>query len=150
MSLQQQIREEMTEAMKARNGTKTTVLKGLISAFTNESVAKGGTPQDELNDEGVLTVIARSAKQRKDSIEQFKKGGRDDLASVEQVELEILESYLPEMMNKEDILKIAETKKAEMGINDVSKLGMLMGVIMKELKGKADGGDVKEVVESLF
>lgn len=150
MSLQQQIREDMKESMKAKNGAKTEVLKGLMSAFTNESVAKGGTPQDELGDEDTLAVITRSSKQRKDSIEQFEKGGRADLAEIEKSELEILEAYLPELMGKGDILEVAEAKKSEMGIDDKAKMGMLMGAIMKELKGQADGGDVKEVVESLF
>ena len=148
--LQQQIKDEMKEAMKSKDVIKTTVLKGLMSAFTNELIAQKKKPSEELNDADVLNVIKRAVKQRKDSIEQFTKGGRTDLAENEQKELDILSAYLPETMSKEEITKIAQAKKEEMGIDDKAKMGMLMGALMKELKDKADGGDVKEVVESLF
>ena len=89
-------------------------------------------------------------KQRKDSIEQFKKGGREDLVREEEAQLKILETYLPEMMSREEIEKITKAKKEELGIVDKSKQGQLMSALMKELKGKADGIIVKEVVDSLF
>ena len=150
MTLQQQIKEQLKESMKARDKTKTMVLKGLLSAFTNELVAQKKKPSEDLPDEDALNVIKRAIKQRKDSIEQFRKGGREDLVEVEEKELEILSDYSPEMMSKEEIEKIAIAKKEEMGIDDKSKMGMLMGALMKDLKNKADGGDVKEVVENLF
>jgi uncharacterized protein YqeY len=150
MSLQTDIKEQMKEAMKAKDSVRLTVLRGALSSFTNELVAKGKTPQDELGDEDTLAVIKRLAKQRKDSIDQFEKGGRQDLADAEKAELEILEAYLPEMMGQDAIRPLAEAKKAEMGIDDSSKRGMLMGALMKDLAGKADGGDVKTVVDSLF
>jgi len=150
MSLHEQIRNEIKEAMKSKDTVRLNVLRGVLTAFTNELVATGKTPQDELDDDMALAVIKRLAKQRKDSIEQFEKGGRKDLADKEREELIHLEKFLPETMNKDDIKKIAEAKKAELGVEDRSKMGMLMGAIMKELKDKADGGDVKEVVESLF
>lgn len=134
----------------AKDTVKLTVIRGLVSGFTNELVSLGRTPQSELSDEEVLAVIRRSVKQRKDSIDQFTKGGRADLAEAEQAELAILEKYLPAMMSVDEIKKIAEAKKAEMGITDKSKVGMLMSALMKDLKGKADGGDVKTVVEGLF
>lgn len=150
MAIVDDIKNRLKEAMKAKNEQEMTVLRGLISGFTNELVAQGKTPQDEVTDEIVMTIIKRQAKQRKDSIEQFEKGGRADLAESEKEELAILEAYLPELMSKEEIQKVAEAKKAELGVEDKSKMGILMGAIMKELNGKADGGDVKEVVESLF
>jgi len=148
--LQDKIREELKDAMRAKESLKMEVLRGMITSFTNELVAKGKTPQDIIDDEMALSVITRLAKQRKDSIEQFEGAGRKELAEKEKLELAILEKYLPEMMSKEDILKIAEAKKTELGIDDKAKQGILMGVIMKELKGKADGDDVKSVVDSLF
>ncbi len=150
MTLQETIKSSLKEAMMAKDAVRTTVIKGLMSAFTNELVAIGRTPQSALEDEEVLTVIRRNVKQRKDAIEQFTAGGRPDLADSEKAELAILETYLPAMMSKDDIRKIAEAKKAELGITDKSKLGMFVGTLMKELKGKADGADVKEVAESLF
>lgn len=145
-----QIKAELKEAMKAKDELRLGVLRGFISAFTNELVATGKTPQNEVTDELAMTVIKRQSKQRKDSIEQFTAGGRNDLVEKEKKELEIIEKYLPQMMSKEEIQKIAEAKKTELGINDKSKMGMLMGALMRDLKDKADGNDVKEVVEGLF
>ncbi len=150
MTLQEKIKEEMKNAMRAKDETRTLVLKGVISAFTNELVATKRMPQDPLPDEEVMTVITRLAKQRKDSIAQFEAGGRADLAENEKVELKVLEEFLPEMMSVEEITKIAEAKKTEMGITDATQKGQFMGALMKDLKGKADGGDVKNVVDSLF
>ena len=133
-----------------RHHVRLTVLRGLVSAFTNESVAKGKTPQDELTDEDAVAVIKRAVKQRKDSIEQFTKGNRLDLVASEEAELKILETFLPQSMSKEEIKKIALAKKTELGVNDKAGMGKFMGALMKEFKGKADGNDVKEVVESLF
>ncbi len=150
MAIQQQIRDGIKEAMLSKNSVKLNVLRGLVSAFTNELVAQKRKPQEELNDEEALNVIKRSVKQRKDSIDQFKAGGREDLVASEEAELAILQTFLPATMSKEAIREIAEKKKAELGITDKSKMGIFMGAVMKELKGQADGADVKEVVESLF
>ncbi|MCF7865052.1 MAG: GatB/YqeY domain-containing protein [Candidatus Pacebacteria bacterium] len=150
MTLQETIKGSLKEAMMAKDAVKITVIRGLMSGFTNELVALGRTPQDALSDDEVLAVIRRGVKQRKDAIEQFVAGGREDLADSEKAELALLEVYLPTMMSREEILKIAEAKKAEMGITDKTKVGMLMSTIMKDLKGKADGADVKAVVEGLF
>ena len=150
MSIQQNMRDGIKAAMIAKDSVKLTVLRGLITSFTNESVAKGRTPQDELKDDEAIAVIKRAVKQRKDSIDQFTKGGRLDLVENEGAELKILETFLPQSMSKDDIRKIAEAKKAELGVTDKAGMGKFMGQLMKEFKGQADGNDVKEVVESLF
>ncbi len=149
-TLQQQIKNQIKDAMLKKETVRLTVLRGLISAFTNESVAKGRTPQDELSDEEVLTVIRRQVKQRKDAIEQFTAGGRDDLAQNEKDELTYLEVFLPQMMSEEDVKKYVEAKKIELDIIDAKDKGKLMSEIMKDLKGKADGVVVKNAVDSLF
>lgn len=136
--------------MKARDAVRLSVLRGLVAAFTNELVAKGRKPDEKLGDDEVLAVIKRAVKQRKDSIEQFRKGNREDLASKEEAELKILEAYLPATMPKEEIEKMARELKEKMGEIDKSKTGQFMGALMKELKNQADGKDVKEVVENLF
>lgn len=148
--LQEQIKGEIKEAMLAKDVVRLSVLRGLSSAFTNELVAKGRKPQEALGDDEALAVIFRSVKQRKDSIEQFRAGGREDLALEEEAQLAVLEKYMPAMMSREEVVKAAETKKAELGISDPTKKGMLMSSLMKDLKGKADGTTVKEVVDSLF
>ena len=150
MSLHQQIKEEIKEAMKARDSLRLGVVRGLVANFTNELVALKRMPTEELSDGEVLSVIRRAVKQRKDSIEQFTEGGRQDLAESEKAELLILEKYLPAQMSKEDVIVVAKAKIAEMGLTDKSKMGMLMSAVMKELKGKADGAVVKEVVDELL
>lgn len=143
------IKTELVEAMRAKDSIRVSVLRNLIAAFTNELVAKGKKPQDEITEDEALAVIKRQVKQRKDSIEQFRKGNREDLVEREEAELKILERYLPAQMNREEIKKIALPLKEKMGA-DKSKMGMFMGALMKELKGQADGSDVKAVVEEIL
>lgn len=150
MDLHHTIKDSLKDAMKAKEEVRLRVIRSMLTAFTNELVATGKTPQDWLDDEQVLAVIKRLAKQRKESITQYEAANRPELAAPEKDELVILESYLPQMMSVEQITPIAEAKKAELGIEDKAKMGMLVGAVMKELAGKADGGDVKQVVESLF
>lgn len=150
MSLQSDIRADMMSAMKEKNTEKTTLLKSLISGFTNELVSLGRTPQDTLTDEEAMSVIKRAEKQRKDSIAQFEDGGRPELADAERKELEYLKDYLPEMMRVDQITEIAKRLKEEMGVDDKAKMGVLIGAVVKETAGQADGGDIKDVVISLF
>ena len=150
MSLHTDIKGELKEAMKAKDEVRLRTVRGMLTAFTNELVATGKKPQDELDDAGVLTVIKRLAKQRKESIVQFEAAGRQDLAEPEKAELVVLEGYLPQMMSQEQIEPVAKAKLAEMGVTDKSKMGVAIGAVMKELGGKADGGDVKAVVERIL
>lgn len=150
MSLHEEIKIELKESMKARDADRLRTVRSMLTAFTNELVATKRTPQDFLKDEEILSVIKRLTKQRKESILQFETNARPELAEPEKAELAILESYLPKLLSAEEILPIAKAKMTELGIADKSKLGVLVGAVMKELAGKADGGDVKSVVESLF
>lgn len=148
--LHEQIKNGIKGAMLAKNQVLLETLRGMSAAFTNELVAKGRKPNESLNDEEVLAVITRLAKQRKDSMEQFKKGNREDLVKKEEAELAILDAYLPKLMDRGEVEKIAKVKKDELGIADAAKKGMLMSALMKDLKGKADGALVKIVVDGLF
>jgi len=150
MSLHEQIKSEIKTAMMARDTVRLNVIRGLVTAFMNEAVATGRTPQDMLTDDEVLVVITRTAKQRRDAIEQFTKGNRSDLADEDCAQLKILEEFLPAMMGEDEVRKILEDKKQELGITDPTKKGMLIAEAMKILKGKADGDLVKKVVDSLF
>jgi len=150
MSLQQQIKDSIKDAMKAREEVKLSVLRSLSSAFTNELVAKGRKPVDELSDEEALAVITRASKQRKDSIDQFEKGGRPELAESEKAELAVIEAFLPTLMSEDEIKVVVAAKKVELNATDKSKIGMFVGAVMKDLKGKADGALVKKVVEESF
>jgi len=150
MSLHQDIKDQLKEALKAKEEVRLRTVRSMLTAFTNELVANGKTPQDWLEDDQALAVIKRLAKQRKESITAYESNNRPELAEPEKAELAILESYLPQMMSLEEIRPLAEAKKAELGIDDKSKMGQLIGALMKDLAGKADGGDVKSVVDSLF
>ena len=148
--LHEDIKSGIKNAMMAKDAVLLKTLRNMSAAFTNELVAKNKKPQELLGDEEALLVIGRLAKQRKDSIDQFKKGNREDLVKEEEAELAILETYLPKMMERVEVEQMAKDKKEELAITDVAKKGMLMSLLMKGLKGKADGALVKEVVESLF
>ncbi|MDB4983853.1 MAG: hypothetical protein JWM20_32 [Patescibacteria group bacterium] len=149
MSLQTQIKDSLKEAMKNKDAVRLSVVRGLSSAFMNELVATSRMPQDELSDEEVIAVITREAKRRKDSINQYVEGSREELAEDEKAELAILQEYLPTMMTQDEIRPLAEAKIAEMGA-DKTKAGQITGALMKDLKGKADGTDVKAVIDSLL
>lgn len=150
MSLHEDIKGGIKDAMKAKDTVRLEVLRGLTTAFMNECVASGKTPQDLLSDEDCLKVITRTAKQRKDSIEQFTKGGRMDLVEEDTAQLKVLEAYLPKMMEQSEVDEFVKAKQIELGITDPSKKGMLIAGIMKDLKGKADGAMVKSAVDNLF
>lgn len=146
----QQIRNQIKDAMRAKDQVLLDTLRGVISACTNELVAKGKKPTDTLAESEVVTVLKRLAKQRADAAEQFANGGRSEMAEKELREKMILEEYLPESASRADIQKVAHAKKAEMNITDASGSGKLMGAIIKEFGGNADGAVVKEVVAGLF
>ncbi len=150
MTLHQQIKDQIKEALKNKDAVRLGVVRGLVSTFTNELVSLKRTPQDELSDEEVLNVIRRAVKQRKDSIQQFVDGGRPDLAKTEKIELAVLETYLPAQMSREEVLAVAQKKMTDLGITDKTKAGLFMGALMKDLKGKADGDVVKSVVDELL
>lgn len=144
------IRTSLNEAMKARDQIKVDTLRGALAAFTNELVAKGRKPTEELSDQEAIGVLKRLVKQRKDAIEQFAKGGRQDLVDKESTELSVIEGYVPAGASRADIEKVAKAKIAELGVTDKSGIGKLTGAIMKEFGGSADGNDVKEVISALL
>jgi uncharacterized protein YqeY len=150
MALHESLKASIPEALKARDEVKLRTLRSLVTAMTNEVVAKKRKPDEFLTDDEALAVIKRAANQRKDSIEQYEKGGRPELAKPEYEELAVLESYLPAQMSREDIEKLAKAKMLEMGVTSKAEAGKFTGALMKELKGQADGTLVKEVVDSLL
>ncbi len=147
---QNDLREAMKDAMRSKDAVRLSVIRGIMTGATNELISKGGKPTDVLPEEDVMAIIRRASKQRKDSIAQFEQGGRRDLAETEKVELAIIESMLPALMTEEEVRLIAIEKAAELGITDKSQVNQLMGALMKDLKGKADGTVVKTVADSMF
>ena len=148
MTLHKQIKDGIKEAMIKKDTLRLTVLRNILATFMNEMIAKK-IATEELSDEDATTIIRRLVKQRKDSIDQFTKGNRMDLVKTEEAEMKILEALLPQLMSREEIEKVVKAKVDAAGSIDKTKLGQFMGGIMKELKGKADGMLVKEVLEGL-
>ena len=148
--LHEKIKGEVKQAMMEKNAVKLGVVRGLLAAFTNEAVAKGKKPDEFLSDEEAMAVIQRSAKQRKDSIAQFKEAGRTDLVEVEEAELKFVEVYLPTMMSETEVEQAVKAKMAELGVTSKADGGKLMSALMKDLKGKADGVMVKSLAEKLL
>jgi len=144
------LQQELTEAMLTRDQTKVSVLRLLLSAVNYYEINKGGAGY-EATDEDVLTVIQKEAKQRRDSIEEFKKGNRQDLVDKESKELEILKTYLPEQMSENEIKKLVENAISQTGAKTIADMGKVMEILMPQTKGKADGSLVSKIVkESLI
>lgn len=150
MAIHETLKKSIPEALRAKDVVRLRTLRSLVTAMTNEVVAKKRKPDEFLTDDEAIAVLKRAANQRKDSIEQFSNGGRPELAEPEKLELAIIESYLPSMMPRAEIEAIAKAKMAELGVLSKADAGKFVGALMKELKGKADGGEVKAVVDSLL
>lgn len=141
------LKNQLKEAMKAKESIRVSVIRDLLASFTNELVAKGEKPDAELDDSGAELVIKRKIKQRKESIESFESAGRNELAEREKAEMTVLEEFQPAQTSDEEIVSTIKNKKAELNITDASQAGMLVGAVMKEFQGRADGARVKELVE---
>jgi len=138
---------DLKEAMKNKEKDRLRVLRSLKSKLLEREISERKDGEASLSDEQAIEVLMKAAKQRKESIEQFEKGDRDDLAESEQEELELIESYLPEMLSEDEVRDIAREKIEELGADDMSDMGQVMGVMMQELKGKAEGSLVSKVVK---
>jgi uncharacterized protein len=147
--LKQKIQDELKQAMLARDILKTSVLRMLKSAITYYEIQKGGAGY-EATDEDVLSVIQKEAKQRRDSIEEFKKAGRQELVDKEAKELEMLQVYLPQQMSEGEIKSLVQDALSQTGAKTMADMGKVMGALMPKVKGKADGALVSKIVrESL-
>lgn len=143
--LKQKLREELKQSMISRDGLKTSVLRMLLSALTYYEINKGGAGY-EASDEDVLAVITKEVKQRKDSIEQFEKANRQELADKEKQELALLSVYLPQQLTKEEITSLVKDAVAKTGATSPQDIGKVMGFLMPKIKGKADGNLVNKIV----
>ncbi|MDJ0660163.1 MAG: GatB/YqeY domain-containing protein [Crocosphaera sp.] len=151
-STEQRLKEKLTEnikqAMKAKDKIRLETIRSLKKVILEKEVEVRPKGQTELTPEQELEVLAQQAKQRRDSIEQYRQGGRDDLADKEAQELAIIETYLPRQLATEEIEAIIEQIIASVGANSPKDMGKVMGPAMKELKGKADGKQVQEIVKA--
>lgn len=146
MSLLNQIDNDLKEALKSKDKIRAQTIRSLKSAIKYAEIEEGG-PLDE---PGVLGVIAKQAKQRRDAIAEFQKGGRDDLVESEAAELAVLETYLPEPLSESEIEAQAEIVIKELGATGMKSMGQVMNRLMDDLKGQADGKVVSQVVRRLL
>ena len=141
----EQIQNDLRESLKNKDEIKVSTLRLLIGAIKNFAIEKESTSYIP-TDEEILEVIRKEAKKRKESIEQFEAGGRNELVEKETKELQILESYLPAQMSEGEVEKIVEQKIQELGATSAAEIGKVMGTLSQELKGKADMGFVSSIV----
>lgn len=134
--------------MKAKEEAKVSVLRLLKAAIMKFEVS--GEKKKDANDDEVLQIINKEVKQRKDSIEAYKKGGRDDLAAKEEIEMKILLEYLPAQMTDDELKSIATQTIKQTGALSKSDFGKVMGAVMAQVKGKADGQRVKQAIEQIL
>jgi uncharacterized protein YqeY len=138
VSLPQRIDDDLKTAMREKNATKLGVLRMLKAAIMNAAIEKGGA-DTKLNDADATQVIRKQVKQRQDSIEQFEKGGRAELAAKEKDELSILQSYLPQQMSADELSKIVRETIAEVGATSKAQMGAVMKTLQGKIAGRADG-----------
>ena len=144
MSLREQIIADLTAAMKAKDAARTSTLRMLKAAIVNRQIEKGG----ELDEEELMKLLRSQAKQRRDSVEQFEKGGRQDLADKELAEIAVIEAYLPQAASQEQIDKAVAAAIAETGATSMKEMGAVMKAVMPRLAGKnADGRAVSQTVK---
>lgn len=146
MELKEKLRADMAEAMKTGDGATRDVLRMLLAAVKQAEVDR----QTTLDDSGVADVLTRQAKQRRESIADYEKAGRDVLVAQEQAELHIIERYLPQLMSREEIEALAAGIIADLEVTDSKGMGQVMGKLMPQVKGRADGRLVNEVVRQLL
>ncbi len=146
MSLVDNIRKDMFEEAKSGNSIHSDILKLVLADIKNEEISLG----KELGDDDVIKVLRKQEKKVKDSISEFTKMNRQDLIDREKEQLTVIERYLPALMSEEDILKVATQVINQNNFSGMQSMGIAMGMVMKELNGKADGNTVKNIVQSLL
>lgn len=144
MTIKEKLNADLMAAMKGKQELKTSVLRMLKAAVLKFEVS--GEKRKEATDDEVLQIIGKEVKQRRDSIDAFKKGNREDLASKEESEMKMLQDYLPAQLSDDELRKIAEEVVAKTGATTKAEFGKVMGAVMAQVKGKADGQAVSRVV----
>ena len=147
MSLIDTLNQDLKTAMKTGDEAAKRALRGVKAAITRAEKDKGNQP---LTDDEIIAVLCKQAKQRQDSIEAYRQAGREDLVKEEMEELAVIERYLPQLMDEEEIRRVAEKVIAEVGASSPRDMGKVMGKLMAQLKGKADGRLVNQVVRELL
>ena len=146
MALKEKIMDDLKKAMKERKEVKVRTLRMVIASIKNWEVEN----TKEIDDDGMIAVLLKEAKRRKEAIEEYRKAGREDLAKAEEEELKIIESYLPERMSEEEIKELVLKTIEEVKATSPKDLGKVMKVIMPKVKGRADGKLVNKMVRKIL
>ena len=146
MSLKEQLSNDVKDAMRQRDDRRRDVLRYTLAQLHNAEIAEGG----ELDEAAVLALLANEAKRRRESIDAFRAGNRQDLVDKEEAELAVLAPYLPQQVSREEITEAAKRVIAETGASGAKDIGKVMPVLMQQLRGRADGSDVSAVVRELL
>jgi hypothetical protein len=146
MTLAQKIRADLEQSMRKEDKRRCLVLRSVLASIRNAEIAQ----QKDLDDSGILVVIDKEAKMRRESIEAFEKGNRPDLVANEKAELAILLEYLPEQMSREEIAATAHKVISELGATSQKDKGKVMSQLMPQLRGRAQGQEVSDVVSELL
>ncbi len=147
MNIKENILDDLKSAMKSKDSDRLMVLRSLKSKILEREISERKGGESVLTDEQIIEVLMKAAKQRKESIEQFESGGRVDLADKEKKELSIIEEYLPEMMNEDEIRIAVRNQITQMGASGMGDMGKVMGTLMVKLKGKAEGSLISKIVK---
>jgi uncharacterized protein YqeY len=144
MSLKQRITDDMKAAMKAREKERLTTVRLILAAIKQQEVDK----QAELDDAAIIAVLDKMVKQRKDSITQYEDAGRDELASVEKQELDIIQVYLPQPLTAEEVEALLTAAIAETGASSMQDMGKVMGILKPQVQGRTDMGKLSGLVKA--
>ena len=147
MSIKEQLTADMKEAMKAHEKERLSVIRSARGAIRQAEIDGGHT---ELDDAAVIGVLSKEVKMRKDSIEEFKKGDRQDLVEKTQAEIDVLMKYLPEQLGEEEVKALVKEAVENVGAKTPKDMGKVMGVLMPKVKGRADGKMVNQLVRSML
>lgn len=148
MSLKDTIGEDIKSAMKAKDKVRLETLRSIKKVLLEKEVSLRPSGQDNLTEAQEIDLLAQQAKQRRESIEQYTKAGREDLSAKEALELAIIETYLPEQLSDEEINSVIDEIITSTGATSNKDMGKVMGLVMQQLKGKADGKKIQAVVKS--
>ena len=148
MGLKDQINQDLKDAMKSGDKNKVNAVRAIRAALLEKEVSLRVGGKAELTEEQELEVVMSLAKKRKDSIQQYQDAGRNDLVATEQAELAVIDAYLPAQMSDEEIRNVIQEIITKAGATSMKDMGKVMSAAMKQLKGKADGGKVQEIVKS--
>ena len=146
-SVREQLRSDLHDAMRAKDARRRSTIRMLEAAIKNAEIEKRGA---ELADADILAILQRQVKQRRESIEQYVSGNREDLAEIERVEIGIIEQYLPRQLGRDEVEARARAVIEQVGASGPGDRGKVMGMLMKELRGEADGSLVNAVVGELL